>query len=352
MAGCWSAGPTAPVRRGRGVGGACHSGEVSDVPHPIRLVHGEEELLRSRAVTAVMAQARALDAAADVRELPASGLAAADLVDLFSPSLFAEVRVVVLTCDATEVGKDVLAGLLAYAADPVEEIWLVVVHPGGVRNRKLPDGLRAADALVVTCPKLTRAEDRQAFLRQEVRAQGGTIAPAAVAAVLDAVGSDLRELASVCSQLVADSGGVIDVAAVTRYHRGRAEVSGFSVADRMVVGDLPGSLAALRWALAVGVPHVVVADALADGVRSVARVSSAGRTPAAELARVLGMPPWKVDRSRRQARGWTEAGLGRAMLVVSELNAEVKGSVADPGYALERALREVTAAHGDRVAAG
>ncbi|MBA3523318.1 MAG: DNA polymerase III subunit delta, partial [Geodermatophilaceae bacterium] len=287
-----------------------------------------------------------------VRDLTASGLDPADLLDLLSPSLFAEVRVVVVTCDASEVSKDVVAGLLAYAADPVEEIWLVVVHPGGVRNKKLPDGLRAAKAVVVACPKVTRAEDRQAFVRHEVRAQGGTIAPVAVAAVLDAVGSDLRELASTCSQLVADSGGAIDVAAVARYHRGRAEVSGFSVADRMVVGDLPGSLAALRWALAVGVPHVVIADALADGVRSVARVSSAGRTPAAELARALGMPPWKVDRSRRQARSWTEAGLVRAMLVVSELNAEVKGSVADTGYALERALREVTGAHGERVAPG
>lgn len=325
---------------------------MSDSLHPVRLVHGEEELLRSRAVAAAVAQARALDPSVDVRDLSATGLDPADLLDLFSPSLFAEVRVVVVRCDAGEVSKEVVAGLLAYAADPVGEIWLVVVHPGGVRNRKLPDGLRAVKAVVVSCPRVTRAEERQAFVRQEVRAQGGTIAPTAVAAVLDAVGSDLRELAATCSQLVADNGGSVDVAAVARYHRGRAEVSGFSVADRMVVGDLPGSLAALRWALAVGVPHVVIADALADGVRSVARVSSAGRTPAAELARVLGMPPWKVDRARRQARGWTEAGLGRAMLVVSELNAEVKGSVADTGYALERALREVTGAHGERVTGG
>ncbi len=50
------------------------------------------------------------------------------------------------------------------------------------------------------------------------------------------------------------------------------------------------------------------------------------------------MPPWKVRRAQSQARGWTEAGLARALNVVADLNADVKGNAADPDYALERAV--------------
>lgn len=317
------------------------------VSAPVRLVHGEEELLRARAVSAIAAAARKADPDCDVRGVAVGQLEPGDLFDLLSPSLFAQLRVVVLT-DAQEAAKDVVAAVLAYAADPVEDITVVVVHSGGARNKAFVDALRQAGVPITDCPKLTRAEDRLGFVRGEVQSQGGTIDAAAAAALLDAVGTDLREIAATCAQLVSDSGGRVDVTAVQRYHRGRAEVSGFAVADRAVIGDRAGALEALRWALSVGVPHVVVADALADGVRTVARVNSAGRADDYVLARALGMPPWKVKRARGQGRGWTERGLHRAMHVVAELNAEVKGTVSDPSYALERAIRLLATAHSER----
>ena len=135
---------------------------------------------------------------------------------------------------------------------------------------------------------------------------------------------------------------------MTRYHRGRAEVTGFAVADRAVVGDVPGALEALRWALAVGVAHVLVADALADGVRSIARVSSAGRGNPYALASSLGMPPWKVKRAQSQARGWSATGLAGPSQTVAALNADVKGVAADPSYALEAAIRDLAAARARR----
>ena len=127
--------------------------------------------------------------------------------------------------------------------------------------------------------------------------------------MLAAVGNDLRELAAACSQLVADTGGRIDTATVTRYYRGRAEVSGFTVADATMVGDVAGALEALRWALHIGVDPVPIADALADGVRTVARVASAGRGNPYQLASALGMPAWKVERG---ATAGTRLERGRA----------------------------------------
>jgi DNA polymerase-3 subunit delta len=158
----------------------------------------------------------------------------------------------------------------------------------------------------------------------------------------------LRELAAVSAQLVADSGGNVDVALVRAYHPGRAEVSGFAVADLAVVGNSAGALEALRYALGVGVPHVVIADAMADGVRTIARVASAGRGDAYALASRLGMPAWKVKRAQSQSRGWSEPGVRRALREVADLNADVKGAAASPSYALERAVRALAAARASR----
>jgi DNA polymerase III subunit delta len=326
---------------------ACQDGAVpAALEAPLRLVLGDEELLVSRAVAEVVAAARAADAEADVRELAAVELTAGALYDLLSPSLFGGRRVVVVR-GAHETKSDVVEALRGYVADPSEDVVLVLVHPGGARGKALVDAMQTAGAVVVECVKVTRAEERLAFVRAEVARVGGSITPEAVALLLDAVGNDLRELATACAQLVGDTGGRVDGAAVTRYHRGRAEVTGFAVADRAVIGDVPGALEALRWALAVGVAHVLVADALADGVRSIARVSAAGRGNPYAMAAALDMPPWKVKRAQSQARGWSEAGLSRAMHVVAELNAGVKGVAADPSYALEAAIREVAAARAD-----
>jgi DNA polymerase-3 subunit delta len=111
-----------------------------------------------------------------------------------------------------------------------------------------------------------------------------------------------------------------------------------------MVGDVPAALEALRWALHVGVDPVPIADAIADGIRTVARVASAGRGNAYQMASTLGMPAWKIERAQRQGRGWTPEGLVVAMRAAANCNADVKGGADDRGYALERAVFAVVAA--------
>jgi DNA polymerase-3 subunit delta len=317
---------------------------MSDVPTSappaLVLIRGDEPLLVDRAIQRVVAGAQRADPETERREAAAAGLGVGEFADLVAPSLFAEPRVVVIR-GAHEAAKELATALLGYAAAPVEGVTLAVQHSGGARNKPLADGLVKAGATVLECAKITRPGDRIEFVRREIKAAGGTATPEAVAALVDAVGNDLRELASASSQLVADTGGMIDETAVRRYHRGRAEVSGFTVSDLAVAGDVPGALEALRWAIGIGVPQVVIADALADGVRTIAKVAGAGGGNPYQLAAQLGMPPWKIDRARGPARQWSAAGLARAMAVVAELNADVKGQAADADYALERAVLDL-----------
>lgn len=334
---------------------------------PVRLVVGDEELLVERAVARVVAAARDADPAVEVQRLAASEITAGVLAELVSPSLFAESRVVVLEA-AQDANAEVTTLLTDYARAPTEAVSLVVVHHGGgkakgraraktatsapgkpARGEALLEALRAAGAAETSASSLSD-DQRADFVRAEVRAAGGRITGEALGLLMDAVGSDLRDLAAAASQLAADSGGQVDADAVRRYHRGRAEVTGFAVAERAVTGDRTGALEALRWALETGVAHVLVADALADAVRTVARVSAAGRGGGRgnpyEMASALKMPPWKVKRAQGQVRGWTGEGLTRAMGVVADVNADVKGAAADPSYALERAVEAIVVARG------
>ena len=312
-------------------------------PTALQLVLGEEELLVERAVEEILAQARTGDPAAELRRLRAGETTPADLFESLSPSLFAEGRIVVLLA-AHEAGKDLGAAVLDAAGDLTDGMVLVVQHSGGARNKTLVDGLRKAKPAVTTCERITRYEERAEFVRGEARRAGGRIAQAAVGVLIEAVGSDLRELAAATSQLVADTGGTVDESAVRRYYRGRAESSGFAVADKVVLGDRSGALEALRWAQLLGVPSVLIADALADAVRTLARVGAAGRGDPNRIAGSLAMPPWKIRKAQQQVRHWSPAAIATAFAVAAEVNADVKGAAADVDYALERAVLRICAA--------
>lgn len=318
---------------------------------PLHLVLGDEDLLVERAVADVLRAARQRAGTSENPDIPVNRMRAGDvgtyeLAELLSPSLFAEERIVVLDA-AAEAGKDAVAVIAAAAADMPPATVLVVVHSGGGRAKALADQLKSLGAEVHPCARITKLSERVDFIRKEFRALRVKVDEDTVTALLDAVGSDVRELASACSQLVADTGGAVDEAAVRRYHSGKAEVKGFDIADKAVAGDVAGAAEALRWAMMRGEPLVVLADALAEAIHTIGRVGPLSGDPY-RLAAQLGMPPWRVQKAQKQARRWSRDSVATAMKVVAELNADVKGAAADADYALESAVRKVAELVADR----
>ncbi|MUN40130.1 DNA polymerase III subunit delta [Actinomadura litoris] len=312
----------------------------------IILIVGDEELLVDRAVGDIVAAVRGEDPETEVTDLGPGGLEPGRLAEMTSPSLFGGGKVLVLR-SAQDLGKDLTAEVLNYARTPAEDVVLVAVHHGGAKGKALVDGLTKLKARKISCPKISKMGERVDFVRAEIRKAGGKVSPDGARALLDAVGNDLRELAAACSQLVADTGGKVDDAAVAQYYRGRAEVSGFTVADKAIEGRLADALEQLRWALATGVAPVLIVSALAQGVRGLAKVGGAPRgARGAALAKDLGMPPWKIERVQKQLRAWSADGVARALAAVAEADAQVKGGAADPAYALEKTIADIVAARG------
>ena len=149
---------------------------------------------------------------------------------------------------------------------------LIVVHSGGGRAKALADQLKNLDAQVHPCAAHHQGRERADFIRREFRALKIKVSDETVTAVLDAVGSTSANWPPSARNWSPTPTASLDAAAVRRYHSGKAEVKGFDIADKAVVGDVAGAAEALRWAMMSGEPQVVLADALAEAVHTIARV--------------------------------------------------------------------------------
>ena len=305
---------------------------------PLVLVVGPEELLVDRAVAAIVADVRAADPDADIRDLTAAGLEPGTVTGLASPSLFGD-RTVIVVRGVQDAGEELAAELKTSIDRPAPDVTLVLTHTKGTRGSGVLRAARAAGAREVVCPEIKTGRDRLAFLGREFANARRRASAQALDVLIEAVGSDPRELAGAVSQLCADTAGTIDGDVVRRYYAGHAQVSGFTVADRAVEGRAGEALAHLRYAVASGTEPVLITAALAAAVRTLGRYLSAGRgMPDAELAREIGVPPWKLRIVRNQARGWDGDGVARALTAVAAADAAVKGAEADPLYPLERVV--------------
>lgn len=315
----------------------------SGVP-PLVLIQGPEQVIADRAVTGLLADLRIAAPDLEVIRLGADTYAAGDLLVHAAPSLFGGDKAIVVH-DVDEAGEDLQADLLRYLGAPEDGVTLVVRHKGGNRGKKVLDAMKDRRARVVEAKAIKTDRDKADFVQHEFRAAHRRIAAPAVQALVDAVGKDVTELASACQQLISDTTGTVDEAVVERYHGGKVEATGFRVADAAVAGNTSEALRLLRHALAVGVDPVPIVAVLAQQVRQLIRVGSAGRGRSVDVARDLGLAPWQVDKARRALSGWSAEALGRALQACAAADFEVKGGARDPVYAVERAVLTITREH-------
>lgn len=196
-------------------------------------------------------------------------MTASELAQATSPSLFAEERVVVVK--GTELaGKEPTELLLQAAMDPAPGMTLVIVHSGKGRNKAYVPKFSKHAEVHEASPLGQR--DRQSWVSAEFRHHGVRPTPDVIGALLESVGSDLRELASAIEQLVDDVDGEITVSHVRSYYTGVAEVSGFDIADQAVAGRTDRALASTRRALQLGISPVAIPAALASKVGDIAKL--------------------------------------------------------------------------------
>jgi DNA polymerase III subunit delta len=304
------------------------------------LLSGGEAVLAERAISDFIAARPE----AEVNSLDASEIEVGAITDALSPSLFGGDRIVVLK-DLQDLDSDCADELLAYIESPEEDVDLLLWHKGGVKGKAVLDKIKKAKPTIIDCETIKKDGDKADFVRQEFKRLGRKVSTDAVQALIDALGSDLRELNSAISQLSSDviAGKMIDAEDVDKYQQGRVETSGFDVADAAMERKQAAALIALRNALDTGTDPVMIVSALASNLRAVGKVSGISRgVRSYDVAGELGMAPWQIDKARRTLAHWTPETLTRAVIAVAQADADIKGAAADPIHALERAIIAMT----------
>lgn len=305
------------------------------------LITGANEFLAERTIDEARAAVRHADADADLSELPASDLGPGALAEISSPSLFASMRCVVVRA-LEELPDDGVDSLVGYVAQPAPDVALVLHHTGGMKGKGVLDKLRAAGAVEVKAAPMKKW-DLPGWVVQEFKRHKASIDQRAAGALVDAVGEDIRALAGAVDQLAADAEGrPVTEELVRRYFGGRAEVKSFAVADAAIEGKASEALEQLRWAFGSRVEPVLVTSAVANGLRGLAKYMSAPRgLRDADLAREVGVPPFKLKWLAAQSRQWSPEGVAVAIQAAAQADADVKGAAGDRLWACERLVISV-----------
>lgn len=309
----------------------------------LTLVLGAETFLAERAVHRLVTHATSRNADLVPVRLVADAMSEVDLDEAVGEDLFGGARCVVIE-RADALTTDAAARIVAAAGRGDPDLTMVVVHPGGTKGRSVVTAFKNAGVTVIACDKPSRADDYAAFVTREAIDGGGRIDTDAARLMVTAAGQDLRTLAGLVAQFLADGDGRITTPFVEQYLTGRAEVRGWTVADHAVAGRTDKAVSEAAWAMATGTDAVPIVAAVAGSLRTLIRVKDA--PPGAsdgELAAELGMAGWLVGAARRNARPWTPDGLAAALVAVADADLAVKGGSSDNAFAVTDMLVKVGA---------
>jgi DNA polymerase-3 subunit delta len=309
------------------------------VPAAVVFISGPEEFLAGRALRSIRDQLKAKDPSVEIHEIEAIDYSAGQLLNLTSPSLFAEPRLVIIR-GLERSSDDLIVDGLSYLLQPTEDTTVVLRHnSSSVRGKKLVDAIRASGvATEINCLAITKDAERVAFVQAEFSGASRKITVGAVRALLDAFADDIAELASACGQLLLDSADNITEEIVDRYYGGRVETNAFKVVDAALAGRSGEALALLRHALSSGSDPVPLVAAISMKIRQLAKIYS-NRNASAQS---LGMAPWQLDRARKDVAGWGEDGLAATIEALADADAAAKGAERDPVYSLEKLVQLIS----------
>jgi len=306
------------------------------------LLLGSEGALSDRALAKLNAELK--EEKCEITTIAAPDAILGDISDALAPSLFSERRALIIK-DLQDLPEESRDEITRYLDAPDDLTTLIFVHKGGVKGKALLDAIQKAKPEIISCEPMKKEAEKEEFVKSLFLDSGRKATPGAIAALVGALGSDMRELQAAVSQICIDAqaGKTIDEAIVDKFHQGRIETTGFDVADATLDGNLPGALVALRSALETGTDPVMITSAIASNLRSLAKVSGVNRGARSfEVAGELGMAPWQIDKARRQLTGWSPRSIAKAVQAIALADAQVKGASSDPIFALEKALATIT----------
>jgi DNA polymerase-3 subunit delta len=306
---------------------------------PIYVLASDEPLLLERTVAALREAAMPAALRGFNEEMfDGKGLAASRVLNAARTLPMMAARRLVLIRDLGAMAAAELNGLLPYLESPSPTTVLVGVI--GKVDKRIK--LFAAASKAGLVHELAAPRDLAGFVRGEASRQGVAIAPPAVGRLVEVVGKDLARLSLSLVQLALYAGGrAIEVDDVDDLIAETRERTVFELTDAIGAGERRRALSALESLLdqrqsAVGVVAMLARHVRQLGLCLAAAADGASR---AELPRIIGAPPFVVDKLATQAKRFGPAAVARATGELSRADRALKGE-AEMVKTLGRALGE------------
>lgn len=298
--------------------------------HPVYLLNGEPFLAEE-----ALARVRAEAGTDDLSEINLDPSAAAQeiLEALETPSLLGGRRLVVVH-DAHGLKKDQVEALEAYLESPSPSSVLVLVADG---RTKLSEVVQRTGAAVALEPP--RGRRLNGWVLERARAYKLKLDEKAARALLETVGTELRDLDAALRQLATGLGEVARVtetdvrAAFARL----ADERIYAFTDAVGERRMADAMTTLRRLLDQGEPPLVLFGALSGHVRRMLQIHRLDGSRA--VGSRLGMPDWRAQKLLKQARSYREEELLAAMSVLATTDIDMKsGDLPVQEVPLERAV--------------
>ncbi len=304
---------------------------------PVMLLESAERVYGDRTVENFKKQLRAENPETEIGVLDAAAYTPQRLSLLLAPTLFCEPKALVVQ-NLEQANRVFTEEFADYIRAPRQDVRVLVRHNGGVGGKKILETLRKQNVPHMVIAAVKNTGDKAKAVQEDVTAAKRAIASDAVAALVDALGSDLQELLSGVAQLLQDVPGKITKADVDRYFSGRIEATGFNVADALLKGNVGKAIELCRHALSTGTNAVAVVSAIDFKLRQIGQVlgmdsGNVGYRPS--------LPQWQITRAKQDLRRWSAPALAQALRETARADSEVKGGSHDAHYALERLILAV-----------
>ena len=292
---------------------------------PVRIIATSDSFLASLELDPLRIKARE-------RGFAEEDVTAADAVAISNAletgSLFDAGRLVIVR-DADDAKEASLKAIARWAEDPTPDTRLVLLCQTAAGAKKIAKAL--GDAVEIRTPDDVPPWEAPGWITKRARALGRKMTTDAAKALVEALGTDLRELASALDQLIASTpdGSSIDVVSVTTQFRG-IESRIHEFVDALFDRDRTQALRRLRALLSHGEAPILIVASIAAQLRILAMLSVSERRPAAAVAKELGIKEGPVKRAMRRSRNFTPDEIRRAYRLVADADLAFKSEDDDP----------------------
>ncbi|MDQ3877043.1 MAG: DNA polymerase III subunit delta [Actinomycetota bacterium] len=257
---------------------------------------------------------------------------------LSTRSLLGGTRLVIVE-DADGLNKEQSDVLARYLEAPSPDSVLVLIASG---RSKLDATAKKLGAVITLEPP--KGKRLVAWLKDHAQPHGLSLDDRAAWALIDSVGSELRDLDGALAQIASGSGGEqrrVTAAEVRKAFPRLADERIYALTDAVSDRKLQPSMIALRRLLQQGDDPLVLWGALVGQFRRLLKVRRIADLSARAVADQMGLPTWRAERLQRQARLFREEELVDAMETLALTDIELKSGDVPPEAALERAVIEL-----------